>query len=229
MNRTDLARLVIPMLESGDQGLADVAVLIDKTDTYTYGHAERTAQYALAFGRKMRLDGMQLDRLRMASLLHDLGMLAVPAEIRRKPMGLTPEEFDVITQHSEMASQIIAQVPRLYPVSQIIRHHHEWHDGTGYPDGLEGEAIPLAARILSLVDAYDAMVSNRPFRRARTIEEALQEIGSCTGTQFNPALARSFTAFIEERWRQRAGQFGAATFFVELSIRAYERAVKQAM
>ena len=227
MNRTDLARLVIPMLETGDQGLSQVAVLIDKTDTYTYGHAERVAQYALAFGRKMRLDGMQLDRLRIASLLHDLGMLAVPAEIRRKTSELTSEEFDVITNHSEVAAQIVAQVPRLYPVAQVIRFHHEHHDGTGYPDGIEGETIPIEARVLTLVDAFDAMVSNRPFRRAKTLEEALQEIGSCTGSHFNPSLARSFIAYIEERWRHRAEQFGVSTFFAELNIRAYERSVKE--
>lgn len=220
---------VLPLLVRRDGGLEQVAVLVDRLDMFTWGHSERVAQYTLAFGRSMQLEGDVLDRLRVASLLHDLGMVLCPSRIRRKPAPLDLEEFDAVHRHPADAANIVGQITRYVDVAQVIRHHHERWDGKGYPDGIAGEGIPYEARILALVDAYDAMICQRPHRPARTVGEALDEIEANAGKQFDPHIAGSFQSFIRDRFQERAERLGASTFFAELSVRSYERVVRDSM
>ncbi len=210
----------------GEHALLDLARTIDEKDLYTFGHSERVCQYALALGRAMQLSEERVDLLRDAALLHDLGKVDVPGEILRKPGRLTADEFAEVQKHPGRAYELLMQVPFLAPVAPAVRHHHERFDGAGYPDGLVGGAIPLEARVLAVVDAYDAMVSNRPYRRALAVDDALDQIRRGAGTQFDPVCAATFVKTIRERHILRAGHVGAATFFAEVSIREYERAVR---
>jgi HD-GYP domain-containing protein (c-di-GMP phosphodiesterase class II) len=129
--------------------------------------------------------------------LHDLGKIGVPDEILRKPGPLDPAEFDVMRRHPVLGEGIISQIPRLNGVTrQVVRSHHERWDGAGYPDGLRGEEIPTAARIFSLVDAFDAMTNDRPYRRALPVETAVVEIKRGAGKQFDPQVAGLFVEFV---------------------------------
>lgn len=224
--RIDLARLTAELAEATDDALHELARRIDRVDLYTYGHSERVCQYALALGREMALDDAQLDLLRRSALVHDLGKVEVPAEILKKPGKLTDEEFDTIKQHPGRAHEVLSRIPAFADVARIARHHHERHDGFGYPDGLAGGAIPLLSRILAVADAYDAMVSTRPYRRAMEVGEALDRIRAAAGTQLDPLCAASFVKIIRDRHLLRAGQIGASTVFAELSIRDYETSVR---
>ncbi len=220
---------VLPLLVRRDGGLEQVAVLVDRLDPYTWGHSERVAQYVLAFGREIGLEGETLDQLRAAALLHDLGMVLCPSRVRRKTAPLEVDEFDRIHRHPVDAAGIVGQITRYVAVARIIRHHHERWDGGGYPDGLAGEEIPRESRILALIDAYDAMISQRPHRPARTVGEALGEIEAHAGTQFDPAIAGQFVSRNRARFEERAERLGAATYFAELSVRAYERVVQESL
>lgn len=145
---------------------------IESSDSYTFGHCERVAQYAVAVGRAMGLDEAQLTTLRMGAYLHDLGKVRVPHEILNKPGPLTPEEFEVIKQHPVWGIELLATVEFPWDIKPIIRWHHERYDGTGYPDRLRGEEIPLGAQIICIVDVYDALTTTRSYRPAMSPELA---------------------------------------------------------
>lgn len=195
-------------------------------DLYTYGHSERVCQYALALGREMDLAEDELDLLRRAALVHDLGKVEVPLEILKKPGKLTDEEYEIIKRHPGRAYDVLSRTSAYADVARVARHHHERHDGRGYPDGLAGEDIPLLSRILAVCDAYDAMASTRPYRRAMEVGEALDRIRAAAGEQLDPLCAASFVKITRDRHLLRAGQIGASTLFAELSIRDYETSVR---
>jgi putative nucleotidyltransferase with HDIG domain len=170
-----------------------LAHAIDAKDQVTHGHIRRVQQYTVALAKALGVsDEADLRAIQAASLLHDIGKLAVPEHILNKPGPLTPAEYEQMKHHSRIGADILAMVSFPFPVVPIVRHHHERWDGRGYPDGLKGEAIPLGARILSVVDCFDALTSDRPYRKAMTLEEALQVLRSRTGTMYEPRVVERF-------------------------------------
>ena len=165
-----------------------LALAIEAKDHITHEHLRRVRVYALELGGRMGLSPVELQSLRAAALLHDIGKLAVPEHIISKPGKLTPEEFELMKIHPAVGAQILEQVQFPYPVAPIVLSHHEKWDGTGYPNGLKGEEIPIGARILSAVDALDALASDRQYRRAHPLDEAMKMVAAESGRTFDPAV-----------------------------------------
>jgi putative nucleotidyltransferase with HDIG domain len=176
--------------------LKSLSDTIDARDPNSRGHSLRVARYALATGREIGFSPQRLDRLEIAALLHDVGKLGVEAFILAKPASLDELEMTAVRYHPLLGVRILESVRQLRDVIPFIRHHHERFDGGGYPDRLAGDEIPLEARILAVADAYEAMTSNRPYRKARSPREAIEEIRRGTGSQFDPLVVQAFeTAF----------------------------------
>ncbi|HEV2576100.1 MAG TPA: HD domain-containing phosphohydrolase [Acidobacteriaceae bacterium] len=167
-----------------------LAMAVEAKDQNTHEHLMRVRVYVSELGKIMGLDSLQMKALATAASLHDIGKLAVPEHIINKPGRLTPEEFEKMKIHPVVGADILERVRFPYPVVPIVRSHHEAWDGSGYPDGLEGEEIPIGARILSAVDCFDALASDRPYRRALPVEEALAYLKSKAGVQFDPEVVR---------------------------------------
>ena len=172
------------------RAIEGLAMAIEAKDQNTHDHLLRVRVYGSEIGKLMGMDELGMRALLTASFLHDIGKLAVPEHIINKPGKLTPEEFDKMKIHPVVGADILERVRFPYPVVPIVRSHHEAWDGSGYPDGLKGEEIPLGARILAVVDCFDALASDRPYRRAVQVPEALELIKSKAGTQFDPAVVR---------------------------------------
>jgi len=171
---------------------------IDAKDHYTFGHSQKVADYATTLAGKLALDKSHVEIIREAALLHDIGKIGIPENILTKTGRLTNDEFDIVKQHVEMSITIIKHLPSLNHVIPAVLGHHERWDGKGYPRGLKGEAIPLSARCLAIVDAFDAMTSNRPYRSCLSVNAALNEIEENIGTQFDPLLANLFIKLVRE-------------------------------
>lgn len=170
-----------------------LAHAIDAKDQVTHGHIRRVQTASLQLARALGCsDERQIHAIEAASLLHDLGKLAIPEHILNKPGRLTPAEYETMKAHAEIGAEILAGVDFPYPVVPIVRHHHENWDGTGYPDGLAGDAIPLGARILQVVDCFDALTSHRPYRRALSSGEAIAILQERRGTMYDPAVVDAF-------------------------------------
>jgi putative nucleotidyltransferase with HDIG domain len=152
---------------------------IESSDSYTYGHCERVAEYAVAVARALGLSEEELTTVRIGAYLHDLGKVRVPHEILNKPGTLTPEERDIMKQHTVWGIELLATVEFPWDIKPIIRWHHERYDGTGYPDRLKGDEIPLAAQIIGIVDVYDALTTTRAYRPAMPRDAALKEMKAC--------------------------------------------------
>lgn len=167
-----------------------LSMAIEAKDEGTHEHLMRVRVYVAELGKFMKLDPSEMQALHIAAFLHDIGKLAVPEHILNKPGKLTPEEFDKIKTHTVVGADILERVKFPYPVVPIVRSHHEAWDGSGYPDGLKGEEIPIGARILTVVDCFDALASDRPYRRALPVEEAMAMLKSRAGTQFDPAIVQ---------------------------------------
>lgn len=165
-----------------------LAMAIEAKDENTHEHLFRVRDYVTDIAGVMGLDELQKKALQTAAFLHDIGKLAVPEHIINKPGKLTPEEFEKMKIHPVVGADILERVRFPYPVVPIVRSHHERWDGKGYPDGLEGEAIPIGARVLSVVDCFDALASDRPYRRAMPMSKAMEIVKSMSGTQFDPAI-----------------------------------------
>jgi diguanylate cyclase (GGDEF)-like protein/putative nucleotidyltransferase with HDIG domain len=165
-----------------------LALAIEAKDCTTHAHLQRVQVYAIEVGKELRLTESQLEALRAAALLHDIGKLAIPEHIISKPGKLTREEFEKMKIHPVVGAEILERVRFPYPVTPIVRSHHERWNGSGYPDGLKGEEIPLGARILAAVDCLDALASDRQYRRALPLEEALQQVVSESGVSFDPKV-----------------------------------------
>jgi diguanylate cyclase (GGDEF)-like protein/putative nucleotidyltransferase with HDIG domain len=165
-----------------------LALAIDAKDHTTHDHLQRVRVFAVEVGQEMGLAGGELEALRAASLLHDIGKLAVPEHIINKPGRLSPEEFDKMKIHPIVGGEILERVNFPYPVVPIVRSHHERWDGSGYPDGLRGEEIPVGARILAAVDCLDALASDRQYRRALPLHQAMAEVTRGAGAQFDPRV-----------------------------------------
>jgi putative nucleotidyltransferase with HDIG domain len=165
--------------------IRSLVAAIEAKDSYTRGHSERVAGYAESIGRELALSEESIRKLRIAALLHDLGKLGIQRRILSKTGRLTEDEFGLMQEHPELATAILRDVSFLEDIIPAIYHHHEHYDGSGYVRNLKGEQIPLTARILAVADAYDAMISARPYRDALTPEMAAAELVSCSGSQFD--------------------------------------------
>ena len=175
---------------------------VDAKDAYTCGHSERVALLSRHLAKNIKLLDAEVERIYMAGLLHDVGKIGVPEAVLQKPGKLTPEEFDQMKKHPEIGARILADIKQIRDIIPGVLHHHERYDGKGYPAGLAGEAIPLMGRILCLADCFDAMTSNRTYRKALPLEVALTEIRRCSGTQFDPGLAEAFLRSGCEEFRE---------------------------
>ncbi len=175
-----------------------LAQAIEAKDPYTHGHSARVMEYAVLIAQKLDLPEEEIESLRYAAMLHDIGKIGVRGIILNNPDGLTGEEYDEIKKHPIVGEGIIKPIELLQPIRPFIKHHHEWYNGKGYPYGLSGENIPLGARILAVTDAYDAMKSDRPYRKALTEETAIQELKHGSSTQFDPKIVEIFLEIIKQ-------------------------------
>ncbi len=202
-------RLYLGKLANEKNHVADVAALhlrtiealalaIEAKDQNTHDHLERVRVYAIEVAKQLSLPSEQLEALRAAALLHDIGKLAVPEHILSKPARLTPEEFEKMKIHPIVGAEILERVKFPYPVVPIVRSHHERWDGTGYPDGLKGEEIPIGARILSAVDCLDALASDRVYRKALPLDEAMQRVVEQAGRAYDPQVV----ATLQEHYKR---------------------------
>jgi cyclic di-GMP phosphodiesterase len=179
------------------QGVQTLAHALEAKDAYTRGHSMRVSRYAVGTAIRLGFTGDRLEEIRLGAELHDIGKIGTREAILNKPDALTEEEFQHITEHTTLGERILAPLARENPVVlQIIRSHHERMDGRGFPDGMKGQEIPAEARIVCVVDAFDAMTTNRAYRASRHPEEAFAELRRCAGTHFDPQVVEAFpTAF----------------------------------
>lgn len=175
-----------------------LAAAVDAKDTYTRGHSDRVAMYATLTAERMGLSHEQRIALEMAAYLHDIGKIGVPGEILLKPGRLSEAEMAQMRHHPLIGANILKPVAFPWAITPVVRHHHEAYDGSGYPAGLRGEEIPLLARILTVADSFEAMTSDRPYRKGFTIPEAIEELKRCSGTQFDPRIVSVFIEVISE-------------------------------
>jgi putative two-component system response regulator len=169
-----------------------IADALEAKDPHVYGHARRASDHASAIGRRMCLGAPALEQLSLAALLHDIGKIGTPDALLLKPAALTADERAIVELHAARGARMLAGVPDMEEIAEAVLHHHEHYDGTGYPDALAGDAIPLASRIILVADAYDAMTSPRPFRDPFTHEHAIKLLSNGAGRQFDPEVVRAF-------------------------------------
>ncbi|GAA0761345.1 diguanylate cyclase [Clostridium sartagoforme] len=172
--------------------------VINAKDRYTYGHSERVVLYSRLLAQKLNLSKEEEDTLIYGAYMHDIGKINIAQDVLMKKMPLLPEEWNMLKQHPENGVEIIKPVKSLQNMIPIILHHHEKYNGTGYPGNLKGEEIPYLARVLTVVDSFDAMTSNRPYNKRKTYEEAIIELRNFSGIQFDPIIAEKFIEVIEE-------------------------------
>lgn len=188
----DLQHLVRQLIET-------LAAVVDARDAYTFGHSTQVMEYATAMARQLGYSNRELDLLSRAALLHDIGKIGIPESVLFKPGRLTDDEYALMKQHAVIGYRIISRIPSLSHAAQVVLQHHEWYDGAGYPHGLHGDQIMRDARIVAVADALETMISDRPYRRGRSLNEALAEIQRCSGTQFDPAVVQALFAVVRAR------------------------------
>ena len=171
--------------------LLTLSEIIDLRDPYVRGHSKQVSNYATQIAEKLELNHNQVSLIRKAGLLHDIGKLGVPMEILIKPGKLTHEEYEIIKEHASLGGDLIKNSPSLRALVPIIRHHHEYYNGMGYPDNLKGNQISIEARIVSVADAIEAMISDRPYRKSLTINQVIDELNRNSGSQFDPLVVES--------------------------------------
>ena len=174
------------------------ALAIDAKDRYTQEHIQRVKTYAMDLAREMDLTETQLKSVEYGALLHDIGKIAIPESILCKPGKLTPEEFETMKTHASIGAKILEPVRFPFPVVEVVRSHHERWDGTGYPDGLKGEEIPIGARILSVTDVYDALTTDRAYRRAWSRAETMEYLQKHMGSHFDPIVVSTFLRMLRD-------------------------------
>lgn len=165
---------------------------LEAKDKYTEGHSRRVADTALAVAKRLGLNARDQEELHLAGLFHDIGKIGIQESVLHKEGRLTAEEYDIIKEHVVIGVKILEQIPQFHRITKIVRHHHEFFDGNGYPDGLAGADIPIGGRILAICDAYDAMTSDRPYRRALSDADACRILSRNAGRQFDPDIVEIF-------------------------------------
>ncbi len=180
------------------QTIMTIVNTIDAKDQYTKGHSQRVSEYSAALAKELGFSQEQVEKIRYIALLHDIGKIGVPDNILNKPGKLTNEEFSLMKMHTIVGGEILKDIESVEDLDIGAKYHHERYDGRGYPEGLKGEEIPYIARLICVADAYDAMASNRIYRKHLTEETILQEMERCSGTQFDPAMAKAFLKLVRE-------------------------------
>jgi len=201
-----------------------LAVTVDARDPYTYNHSRNVARYARLLAEAMGLSPEEVEQVELAGLLHDIGKVGVPDRILRKPGELTADEWKLMRRHSWLGAQILATHPELQSVVPLVRSHHERWDGQGYPAGLEGDEIPLGAAIIGLADAFDTMTSDRPYRRAMPVSQAVEELERGSGTQFHPQVVAAFKRLLAKS-PELAGLMASTTLQRCLTVEVSESTV----
>jgi putative nucleotidyltransferase with HDIG domain len=191
----------------------DIAELLEKThfetimafsevlearDQYTAGHSRRVMEYCKSVGHRMKLDKQDIEDLKRSALLHDIGKIGIPDMVLQKQAKLSDEEYVIIKSHPETGAAILKHMKSLKHLVAAVYHHHEQFDGNGYPQGISGKEIPLHARIIAVADAFDAMTSNRAYRKALSLRTALSELERDKGTQFDPEIANFLIEILQE-------------------------------
>ncbi len=194
--------------QSYDNTLEALGGALDLRDAETEGHCKRVTAFTIAIAKEMKVNPSLLPQIARAAFLHDIGKMAIPDQILRKPGPLTPEEREVMRTHCEIGYTMVTRIPFLREAAEIVLSHQEYFDGTGYPRGLQGEQIPLGARIFAVADALDAMISDRPYRNALPISHARDEIHRCAGTQFDPAVVKVFLDMPDTLWSELRENIG---------------------
>lgn len=202
---TDMRRIFLSTISALTRAL-------EAKDEYTSGHGERVAQISVGIGREMGMGEDQVELLRYVGILHDIGKIGVRDALLNKPGKYTDGEYQIMKGHSEIGANIIAGIEALGQGAAWLRFHHERWDGSGYPMGLRGEEIPLGARIISVADSLDAMVSRRPYRKTRSLEEALAEIEQCASSQFDPLVVEALLKLVSDPEFTKAIEFRTTTF-----------------
>lgn len=176
--------------------LTSLTAAIEAKSPWTKGHSERVTEYAFKIGREMGLSDNELEDLRIAALLHDIGKIGTYDEVLDKPGKLTGKEYEIVKRHPKKGAEMLFPIRQLKDITPWIRGHHERYDGKGYPDGLKGEEIPREARILTVADAFDSMMAERPYRKTLGKEKAIDELERCSGIQFDPKVVEAFLKVI---------------------------------
>lgn len=191
---------IIQSMKKGDEGhLLSLAQTIELKDPYTRGHCDRVADYALVIGDALNLPQDIKTQIKYGSWLHDCGKIGIPENVLNKPGSLDPQEMEIIQKHPVLGAEVARLSNRSEIIVNIILHHHEKYDGTGYPERRKGESIPMEARIVSIADIFDALISNRPYRKAYKLYEALEILRSMRETHLDPKLLDLFMSVMETR------------------------------
>jgi len=201
-------KLVLELKELLFNTVSAISYALETKDSYTYGHSSRVTYYSIEIGAQLGFDEQYLSNLEFAGILHDIGKIGVPENILNKPGCLTDEEYLILCKHPIRGGQILSRLRNIEDIISFVVHHHEKYDGTGHPDHLTGDKIPMGARILAVADAYDAMTSDRPYRTRMSHEAAINELKLCSGTQFDPDMVNAFL-------QTYPGQTGQAPKFKE--------------
>jgi len=178
--------------------IRSLAQALEARDSYTRGHSERVTKYSILLASQLRLDERYQSILGYAGLLHDIGKIGISDAILHKPDDLTAEERKIIENHPLFGENIIGPIKFLKEAQLAVLHHHEWYNGSGYPAGIKGEAIPVTARIIGVADAFDAMTSERPYRSALSVSEACTRLTDNSGTQFDPTVIDAFIVLVDK-------------------------------
>jgi len=194
----DNSRLYQELEEMFFQTADSLADAIEKRDPYTGGHTQRVTLYSQAIAKYLPLEPLERKWLKITSVLHDIGKIGIEDYILKKPERLSPQEFEVIKCHSEIGAKIVEHIRQLKEIIPGVRYHHEQVNGKGYPDGLMGEDIPSLARIIAVADTYDAMTTDRPYRKAMGKEAAVEELKRCSGTQLDKEVVEAFIQAYEK-------------------------------
>jgi putative nucleotidyltransferase with HDIG domain len=186
--------------QSYDDTLEALGSALDLKDAETEGHCQRVTAFTISIAKAMPVPNNYLAILARAAFLHDIGKMAIPDGILRKPGPLTDDEKQIMRTHCEIGYNMLIRIPFLRDAAEIVLAHQEFFDGTGYPRGLKGDQVPLGARIFTIADSLDAMISDRPYRRALPMSHAREEIRRCSGTQFDPKVVEVFSTIPEQHW-----------------------------
>ena len=226
-SRTGRLRSTMQDLErSYDITLEAMGDALDLRDEETEGHSRRVTAYTIALAQAMGLDSEELRIIARGAFLHDIGKIATPDSILLKPGRLTDDEMIIMKEHCEHGYEMVSKIPFLRDAAEIVHAHQERFDGTGYPQGLLGEDIPLGARIFAIADSLDAMTSDRPYRKGTTFATATEEIVRCAGTQFDPSIVEVFLSMPSETWSDLRNEIGRLSPAAR-SVSLYRPAVAQ--
>jgi putative nucleotidyltransferase with HDIG domain len=187
----------IDLWETYNEMAAALSIALDARDSYTHGHSVRVSEYSAKLAKYLGLSDEEVELIRYVGLLHDVGKVGMPDSLLKKEGPYTYHEYEAMKKHSEVGADIIKVMKFLGKREQWVRHHHERWDGTGFPDGLAGDEIPLGARIIACADAFDAMTTDRPYKDKMSYEEARQELLICSETQFDPKVVEAMVKIID--------------------------------